>query len=63
MWVSYVNGTPTHSKRDTKNVTNWPPYLWNHPFKTTIYYAKCCMSPSLNGTLPESVIPQEITLH
>ena len=31
MWVSYVNGTPTHSKRDTKNVTNWPPYLWNHP--------------------------------
>ena len=32
MWVSYVNGTPTHSKRDTKYVTNWPPYLWNHPF-------------------------------
>ena len=33
MGFRYVNGTPTHtcSKRDTKNVTNWPPYLWNHP--------------------------------
>ena len=26
MWVLQL------CKRDTKHVTNWPPYLWNHPF-------------------------------
>ena len=30
----------------------------NNPFKRTIY-AKLCMSPSLDGTMPESVISQE----
>ena len=30
----------------------------DNPFKRT-YYAKFCMSPSLDGTMPESVISQE----
>ena len=49
------------------NFTNPPVKVWadlDNPFKRSDY-AKLCMSPSLDGTLPEYVISQEdkITLH
>ena len=51
MWTGWVES----------NFTNPTVKYWanlDNPFKRT-NYAKFCMSPSLDGTLPESVISQE----
>ena len=52
MWIGWVES----------NFTNPTVKVWadlDNPFKRSDHYAKLCMSPSLDGTLPEYVISQE----
>ena len=55
MWTGWIES----------NFRNPTVKIWanlDNPLKRT-YYAKFCMSLSLDGTLPESVIPQENNSH
>ena len=51
MWIGWVESNFT-----IPTVKVWADL--DNPFKRS-YYAKLCMSPSLDGTLPEYVISQE----
>ena len=60
MWVSCKRDT----KRDTKNVTNWPPYLWNHPYIHFFFFwgeaQHFCLIPQ---SMPESIfLPASLAL-
>ena len=51
-------------KRDTKNVTNWLPYLWNHPY-TDIFKPRIdpnFLLGALSGSYNEVIGTMKITL-